>query len=331
MPIVAGMKERTPATPAAQGAEAPSAHRPVLLHELIQRLHPSGNDVVIDGTFGQGEMARAILGQLGPDGRIVGIDLDPDAVKHGRLRFATDPRVTVVHGSYANMEDILHEAGMDGADVVLLDLGYSSNQIEDPSRGMSFMRDGPLDMRFDPTSGNTAQDLLNTYDEAALTTILFRLGEERWAAAIARSIIRTRASHPLERTGDLVACVESAIPRRAWPQHIHPATKTFQALRIAVNDELGTIERGVQSAIRILRPGGRLGVISFHSLEDTLVKNLLHVSATPCVCPPQQTFCTCAHRVHLFLPERKAIRPSPEETAANPRSRSARLRIAVRQ
>ncbi|MGC8461557.1 MAG: 16S rRNA (cytosine(1402)-N(4))-methyltransferase RsmH [Candidatus Dormibacteria bacterium] len=325
------MKEQTPATPAVQGAEAPSAHRPVLLHELIERLHPSGSDVVVDGTFGQGEMTNAILERLDPDGRIIGIDLDPEAVRHGTVRFVSDHRVKVIHGSYAAMEDILHLAGIDGADVVLLDLGYSSNQIEDPSRGMSFMRDGPLDMRFDPTQGHTARDILNTYDEAALTTILLKLGDERWAAAIARTIIRMRESHPLERTGDLVACVESAIPRRAWPQHIHPATKTFQALRIAVNDELGTIERGVQSAIRILRPGGRLGVISFHSLEDTLVKNLLHVSATPCVCPPQQTFCTCAHRVHLFLPERKAIKPTPEEAAANPRSRSARLRIAIRK
>ena len=331
MPIVAGMKDPTPATPAVQGAEAPSAHRPVLLHELIQRLHPSGSDVVIDGTFGQGEMSQALLDQLGPEGKLVGIDLDPKAVQYGTKRFAHDPRVQVIHGSYADMEGILQESGVAGADVVLLDLGYSSNQIEDPDRGMSFMRDGPLDMRFDQTRGQTAQDLLATYDEQALTTILRELGEERWAAAIARSIIRTRGPHPLTRTGDLVACVESAIPRRAWPHHIHPATKTFQALRIAVNDELGTIERGVQSAIRILRPGGRLGVISFHSLEDTLVKNLLHVSATPSPRPPQQTLCTCAHRVPLSLPERKAIRPSPEELAMNPRARSARLRIAIRQ
>lgn len=307
-----------------------ATHRPVLPHELIQALHPSSGEAVIDGTFGGGGMTRLLLDAVGPTGWLLAIDRDPDAIERGRPLFTGTP-VHLVAGSFGELDVLARNAGRPEVDIVLLDLGYSSLQIDDARRGFSFQKDGPLDMRYDRTTGTTASELLRRAPENELREIIRVYGEEPWAAAIAKSIVAVRSGTPLTRTSELSRLVEKTIPRPAWPARIHPATKTFQALRIAVNGELFEIEKGLQAALRVLRPGGRLGVISFHSLEDTLVKNFLHVSATNCLCPPQQPFCTCAHRATLFLPRRKPITASAEEIADNPRSRSARLRFAVKR
>jgi 16S rRNA (cytosine1402-N4)-methyltransferase len=217
---------------------------------------------------------------------------------------------------------------VDAADAVVFDLGISSLQLDDPTRGFSFRLDGPLDMRMDPSSGTTAAQLVDSLTADELASLIREYGDERFARPIANRIARSRELVPITTTTQLRELIEQVVPRRFWPKRIHPATRTFQALRIAVNHEVERHERGLQAAISILRPGGRLGVISFHSLEDSLVKNALHVAAQNCVCPPQQPHCTCVHRATLFLLTRKVIRPDSAELASNPRSRSARLRVA---
>jgi 16S rRNA (cytosine1402-N4)-methyltransferase len=226
------------------------------------------------------------------------------------------------------MESIAVQHGFPSVDGVVLDLGISSLQLDDPVRGFSFRLPGPLDMRMDSSSGASAADIVNEWPEADLVALIRTYGEERFARGIAAAIVRSRAGHPIATTTQLSEVIERTIPRRFWPKRIHPATRTFQALRIEVNHELESLTAGLQAAIRIIRPGGRLGVVSFHSLEDTIVKNALHVAAQNCLCPPQQTHCTCAHRASLLLLSRKAIKPDAAELATNPRARSARLRIA---
>ena len=211
------------------------------------------------------------------------------------------------------------------ADLILFDFGLSSTQIDDPERGFSFRADGPLDMRMDPSTELTAAKIVNEYDIAEIERILRQYGEERWARRIAQFIVARR---PLRTTRDLAQSVEAAIPRRAWPRDINVATRTFQGLRIAVNDELGEIDSGLRAALSTLKPGGRMATISFHSLEDRLVKSFFNVESKDCICPPQQPVCTCGHRATLRIVTRHPVRPSEEEVAANPRARSARLRVA---
>jgi len=215
--------------------------------------------------------------------------------------------------------------GFAPADLILFDFGLSSTQLDDPDRGFSFRADGPLDMRMDPSSELTAAEVVNEYDQAELTRILRQYGEERWAARVAQFIVARR---PLRTTRDLANAVEAAIPRRAWPRDINVATRTFQGIRIAVNDELGEIEAGIRAALSTLKPGGRMATISFHSLEDRLVKSFFNVESKDCICPPQQPVCTCGHRATLRIVTRHVVRPSAAEEAANPRARSARLRVA---
>jgi len=319
-----GISDATPGDPA---PEAPG-HRPVLLHPLIANLQPRPGQVAIDGTLGAGGVTAALAQRVGPGGRVVAIDRDHEAVAAARTRFAQRPDITVVPGDFANLDTIVRDLGIAAADLVALDLGISSTQLDTPARGFSFSADGPLDMRMDQGGDVTAADIVNGSSETELAVLLRDLGDERFARSIARRIVRARTASPVTTTGALRAIVESAVPRRMWPKRIHPATRTFQALRIAVNRELQSLEQGLQAAISILRPGGRLGVIAFHSLEDTLVKNALHVAAQSCICPPQQSHCTCAHRASLLLVTRKAIRPDAAELAVNPRARSARLRVA---
>ena len=209
--------------------------------------------------------------------------------------------------------------------MILFDFGISSNQVDDPERGFSFRAEGPLDMRMDPSSKLTASQIVNDYDVAELERILREYGEERWARRIAQFVVARR---PLRTTRDLAQAVEAAIPRRAWPREIHVATRTFQGIRIAVNDELGEIESGLRAALSTLKPGGRMATISFHSLEDRLVKSFFNVESKDCICPPQQPVCTCGHRATLRIVTRRPVRPSEAEVAANPRARSARLRVA---
>jgi 16S rRNA (cytosine1402-N4)-methyltransferase len=327
MSTVADMGPQHEATPGASEPDS-SGHRPVLLHPLIENLQPRPGQTVVDGTLGAGGVTAALLERVLPGGRVVAVDRDPDAVRRARARFAGQP-VIAEHGDFAELREILTRHGIDAVDAVALDLGISSVQLDDPQRGFSIRNDGPLDMRMDQEHGElTAADIVNTWSEIDLLDLIRTYGEERFARSIAQAIGRRRATQPITTTAELREIIERTVPRRYWPKRIHPATRTFQALRIEVNHELESLEQGLQAAISVLRPGGRLGVIAFHSLEDTLVKNALHVAAMNCLCPPQQPICTCAHRASLFLLTKKAIKADPAELAVNPRARSARLRVA---
>ena len=282
--------------------------------------------VAIDCTLGQAGHARQILERITPGGRLLGIDRDPSAVQAGRDSLAQfGNAVVVVHGRFSELGAIATQSGFSPADLVLFDFGLSSTQIDDQSRGFSFRVEGPLDMRMDPDLKLTAAKIVNEYDAAEIERILRQYGEERWARRIAEFIVARR---PLRTTRDLAQAVEAAIPRRAWPRDINVATRTFQGLRIAVNDELGEIEEGLRAALLTLKPGGRMATISFHSLEDRLVKSFFNVESKDCICPPQQPVCTCGHRAALRIITRHPVRPSDQEVAANPRARSARLRVA---
>jgi 16S rRNA (cytosine1402-N4)-methyltransferase len=280
---------------------------------------------VVDGTVGLGGHARLVLERIGPEGRLLGIDRDDAALAVARERLG--PAAVLRRGDFRDLAAIAREAGVERADGVLLDLGVSSPQLDDPARGFSFRQDGPLDMRMDRRSPLTAERIVNGLPERELATVIRQLGEERWAARIAQFVVRRR---PLRSTRDLAAAVEAAVPRAAWPRDIHPATRTFQAIRMRVNDELGSLDLGLRGAVEILSEGGRLVVIAFHSLEDAAVKRFLATESRDCVCPPQQPVCTCGHRASLRVLTRKPLRPTPEEVAANPRSRSARLRAGER-
>jgi 16S rRNA (cytosine1402-N4)-methyltransferase len=282
--------------------------------------------VAIDCTLGQAGHARQILERITPGGRLLGIDRDPNAVEAARAALALyGPEVVVIQGRFSELGSISAQNGFDQADLVLFDFGLSSNQIDDPERGFSFRGDGPLDMRMDPAAPVTAANIVNESDVRELERIIREYGEERWARRVAQFIVARR---PLRTTRELADAVEAAIPKAAWPRDINVSTRTFQGLRIAVNDELGEIEAGLRAALTTLKPGGRMATISFHSLEDRLVKSFFNVESKDCICPPQQPVCTCGHRATLRIVTRRPVRPSEEEVAANPRARSARLRVA---
>lgn len=307
------------------------AHEPVMVAELLEQLRPKPGELVVDATLGGGGTTAALLPRILPGGRVLALDRDPVAVARARDRFASyGSGFSARVASFSELERIAAEEEL-AADVVVMDLGISSVQLDDPARGFSFQAEGPLDMRMDPGSGgSTAADIVNTFGADELAGLFLELGQERHAKAIARAIVARRRTAPLLTTTELAAVTAQAIPRRLWPPHIHPATRVFLALRIAVNNELHELEAGLLAAVQILRPGGRLGVISFHSLEDTTAKRLLHNLAMNCVCPPPQPICTCAHRASLHLPSRRALRPTAGEIARNPRARSALLRTAVK-
>ncbi|OLC20053.1 MAG: 16S rRNA (cytosine(1402)-N(4))-methyltransferase [Chloroflexi bacterium 13_1_40CM_4_65_16] len=303
-----------------------SPHVPALSQEVIELLQPREGAVAIDCTLGQAGHARQILERITPGGRLLGIDRDPAAVQAARQTLGSfGQSATVVHGRFSELGSIAADNGFRQADSILFDFGISSNQVDDPERGFSFRAEGPLDMRMDPNSTLTASQIVNEYDVAELERILREYGEERWARRIAQFVVARR---PLRTTRDLAQAVEAAIPRRAWPRDINVATRTFQGIRIAVNDELGEIESGLRAALSTLKPGGRMATISFHSLEDRLVKSFFNVESKDCICPPQQPVCTCGHRATLRVITRHPVRPSEAEVAANPRARSARLRVA---
>jgi 16S rRNA (cytosine1402-N4)-methyltransferase len=235
------------------------------------------------------------------------------------------PAARVVQGRFSDLEAIAGSAGFGEADLILFDFGISSTQLDAAERGFSFRGEGPLDMRMDVTSELTAERIVNTFEPSEIERIIRSYGEERWARRIAQFIVARR---PLRTTRDLASAVEAAIPRKAWPRDINVATRTFQGLRIAVNDELDEIEAGLKAALSTLKPGGRMATISFHSLEDRLVKSFFNVESKDCICPPQQPVCTCGHRATLRIITRRPVRPSEQEVTANPRARSARLRVA---
>lgn len=298
-------------------------HQPVLYHEIIHALQPKSPGRYVDCTVGAGGHARGILEACKPAGRLLGLDVDPQALALARESLAPyGQRLRLVQASYVSLRAALGEAGWEAVDGILLDLGLSSIQLDAPERGFSFQHDGPLDMRFDPTRGATAAELVNTLPEAELADLLYRYGEERAARRIAQAIVRAR---PLQTTRGLATVIASLLPRRG---RVHPATRTFQALRIAVNDELHAVEQVLPQALAALRRGGRLAVIAFHSLEDRLVKEFMRRESRDCLCPPQQPVCTCGHEAALREITRKPITPGSEEIAANPRARSAKLRLA---
>ncbi len=301
-------------------------HIPVLFQAVLDGLQVRPGGRYIDATVGGGGHAAGILASSSPDGCLLGLDRDPAAVETAHARLTPYAgRVVLVCSSFGRLAEIARARDFVPADGVLFDLGLSSLQLADPTRGFAFRTDGPLDMRFDPTTGGpTAADLVNELPAEELAALLYRYGEERQARRIVEAIV---AAHPLHTTKELAAVVEGVVGRRG---RIHPATRTFQALRIAVNDELAALEAALPRAVEVLAPGGRLAVISFHSLEDRLVKRFMRRESRDCICSPEVPVCTCNHKATLGLVTRKPVRPTADEIAANPRSRSARLRVAER-
>ncbi|HET7662476.1 MAG TPA: 16S rRNA (cytosine(1402)-N(4))-methyltransferase RsmH [Rhodanobacteraceae bacterium] len=297
-------------------------HIPVMLEEALEGLAVQPRGRYLDGTFGRGGHARALLGRLGSEGRLLLMDRDPEAIAEAQAAFAADARVSIHHGSFADLA--AWDATQAGLDGVLLDIGVSSPQLDDAARGFSFMADAPLDMRMDPTTGESAADFLATADEKDIADVLWRFGEERFSRRIARAIVERRQTQPIRRTGELAALLADLLVYREKGKH--PATRTFQALRIRVNGELDALEQGLKGALERLKPGGRLVVISFHSLEDRLVKQFIrdesgHAPAQPRHLPP------AAVRPARLRALGKS-RAGRAELAANPRARSAVLRVA---
>lgn len=299
-------------------------HQSVLYHEIIHALRPQSGGYYVDGTLGAGGHAWGILEASTPDGKLLGLDLDPQALTLSEKRLAPfSDRVTLIRASYLSLRRQLESLGWEAVHGILLDLGVSSMQLDTPERGFSFRSDAPLDMRFDPQGETTAADLVNNLPEAELADLIYQFGEERRSRQVAHAIV---AARPIFTTGHLAEVVSKAT--RSGKHGIHPATRTFQALRIATNQELDAIERVLPEAIDALIPGGRVAVISFHSLEDRIVKQFFRRESRDCLCPPKQPICTCGHQAILKEITRKPIRPSKAEALENPRARSSRLRVA---
>jgi len=311
--------------------EVAFAHRSVMPAEVLELLQPRAGGVYLDGTVGGGGHARLILEASAPDGRLIGLDRDPEALRKAAEVLAPyGERVALRHGNFSEARRVLDELAISGLDGMLLDLGVSSHQLDSIERGFSFRGDAPLDMRMDPTAGQPAATAVNHLPAEELTRIFREYGEERWAGRIARRIVQARQAQPLQTTQQLAELVRDAVPGGHVPGRIHPATRVFQALRIYVNEELEHVAQGVSAGIGLLKPEGRLLVISFHSLEDRIVKRIFQDEARTCVCPPRLPVCICKVMPRVELLTRKAWRASEEEVEENPRSRSAVLR-AVRR
>jgi 16S rRNA (cytosine1402-N4)-methyltransferase len=305
-------------------------HVPVLAAEVRELLAVQPGETVVDATFGAGGHASLLAADLDGRGKLIAVDRDPGARTYfDRFAKRTAVQTRFLRGDFAVVLEQLAQNGAE-ADAVLLDLGVSSMQIDRPERGFSYAVDAPLDMRMDPSADVSAAGIVNEATERDLATIFKRYGEERYARQIARAIVRRRKEQRFERTSDLVETIKAAIPAPARFGDGHPAKRVFQALRIAVNDELGSLEAALPAAFSMLRPGGRLGVISFHSLEDRITKRFMRDLERGCDCPPDFPICVCGKEPQLRSLSRKAIRPSSTETAANPRASSARLRVGVK-
>ena len=303
-------------------------HRPVLLDECIEALAIRPDGVYLDGTLGRAGHSREIVKRL-TTGRLICVDRDQAALDAAEARLADwMDKVTLVHSNFDRVADILDELGLRGADGMLFDLGVSSPQLDDASRGFSYMADAPLDMRMDRSEGLTAADVVNTWPQEELRRILQQYGEERYTPSIAAAIVRRRQERPIATTGELVEVIKSGMPAKALKEKQHPAKRSFQAIRIAVNDELASVDRMLQGAVPRLNRGGRLAVITFHSLEDRIVKNALAQFARGCVCPPDFPVCVCGRTPDVKLTPKKPILPSEGEIEENPRARSAKLRVA---
>ena len=309
----------------------PFAHTSIMLEACLEHLAPQEGMTFLDGTLGGGGHAEAVLERLGASGRLYGIDRDPEALEAASRRLARFGASFVpVHGNYKDAAALLAQHGVEALDGALLDLGVSSYQLDEPSRGFSYNADAPLDMRMDPSAPYSAYDVVNTLSRERLTEILRRYGEEKWAPRIAQFIVKRREISPIATTGDLVEVILAAIPAGARRGGPHPAKRTFQAIRIEVNGELEGLGDAVTSLIGLLRPGGRLAVITFHSLEDRAVKEAMASAENPCVCPPSAPYCICGRISQGKRIPHKPLVPSAAEIEANPRSRSAKLRIFVK-
>ena len=302
-------------------------HLPVLLKEVVEQLRPQRGGLYVDCTVGGGGHAEAILRASAPDGRVIGLDCDDEALAASRERLAAhEGRVQLMRANFAELQETLMSLGVTAVDGLVFDVGVSSRQFDEPSRGFSFQREGPLDMRMNRSAGQSAQDVIRDASVEELTRIFRVYGEERRARAIAIRIDRERARQPITTTTQLAGVVEQVLgPKRSG---IHPATRVFQALRIQVNRELENLERGLVAAVTVLKSGGRVAVISFHSLEDRIVKQFFVRMSTGCVCPPQMVGCSCGRKEMMRLVTRKPVTPTSEEAQQNPRARSAKLRVA---
>lgn len=309
-------------------------HIPVLLAECLEQSHLTSQHTFVDATLGGAGHSSEVAKMLGPDGILIGIDQDDMALAAAGARLEslnlnTPPRIELLRGNFGDMDELLLQAEIPGVDVFLFDLGMSSPQIDLPQRGFSFKEDAPLDMRMSPGKQTiTAAELINTLDAAELTRIIRENSDERWASRIAQFIVEARERKPIERTGELVDIIKAAIPASARRAGGHPAKRTFQALRIEVNGELDVLRRGLDAAVRWLNPGGRILVISYHSLEDRIVKETFAEHARTCTCPPDLPICVCNAHPVLKVVTRKPILPTSEEVERNPRARSAKLRVA---
>jgi 16S rRNA (cytosine1402-N4)-methyltransferase len=302
-------------------------HISVLLQECIDGLAIKSDGIYVDGTLGGAGHSGQIVRCL-EKGLLVGIDRDPVALKAAGERLAPfGERVKLVHSNFCEMADVLQQLNISGVDGILLDLGVSSPQLDDGSRGFSYMADAPLDMRMNGEDSLSAYEVVNTWSQEELKRILYDYGEERYAPQIAAAICRRRENKPIETTLELVDVIRSAMPPAALREKQHPAKRSFQAIRIAVNDELGSVEKAMAAAIPLLNPGGRLAVITFHSLEDRIVKNAMVEASKGCTCPPNFPVCVCGKKPKVKLISRKPIVSSAQELEANPRARSAKLRV----
>jgi 16S rRNA (cytosine1402-N4)-methyltransferase len=306
-------------------------HKPVLVREVIDSLQCRAGAVYVDGTLGGGGHAFEILKNSAPDGRLIGIDADEDALREAQKRLSPfRGRAVLVKGNFADMESTLSGMNIDKVEGILLDLGVSSHQLDTAERGFSFTLDAQLDMRMDRNRGPSAYDLIHTLSEEELGKLIRRFGEERMAGRIARAIVRRRTLSPIRTTADLAGVVAAASPGIKGRSRIHPATRTFQALRIAVNDELTNLQRAIAGGMKRLKPGGRLCVISFHSLEDRIVKNAFRAAEKGCICPPDLPICACGRKPIMKVVTHRPIVPGKDEIRDNPRARSAKLRTAER-
>ena len=305
-------------------------HLSVLPEEVIRFLEPTDGKTYLDGTLGGGGHTSLIL-ENAPGSQVIGIDRDQSALSAAAARLAAyGDRVRLVHGDFAGVANHVRALGVEALDGFILDLGVSSHQLDTRERGFSFQQDAPLDMRMDISNGETAADLVNGLSEQELERIIGEYGEERWARRIASFIVRERTESPITTTFRLVDIIKGAVPKAKWDERIHPATRTFQALRIAVNTELDSLERGMRAALDLLKPGGRGVIISFHSLEDRIVKHIFREYAEGCTCPRQLPVCVCGKQPRVKILTGRPVTATQEETDSNPRARSAKLRAVVK-
>lgn len=307
-------------------------HKPVMLDECIASLNIDKDGIYIDGTLGGAGHSTEIIKRL-DNGTLIGIDQDAAAIEASGKRLKEvqgNAGLILIRGNFRDMAELVRRHGIEKADGILLDIGVSSHQLDEAERGFSYQKDAPLDMRMDRSRSLDAATIVNTYKEKEIRDIIREYGEENWAARIASFIVRARSEGRIETTGQLADIIKAAIPAQARREGPHPAKRTFQALRIAVNDELNALREAVDSAVSILKPGGRLSIITFHSLEDRIVKNEFQRREKPCVCPPSFPVCVCGKKPELRVLTRKPVLPSPREIGQNPRARSAKLRTAMK-